>query len=73
MVSHHLTTLKMISSGFIHVAPNQYLTDEPKYYYLNKNFFWGAGEMAQPVRALTALPKIPSSNSSNHMVAHNHQ
>jgi hypothetical protein len=31
-----------------------------------------AGEMAQSVRALTALPKVLSSNASNHMVAHNH-
>jgi hypothetical protein len=30
------------------------------------------GKMAQQVRALTALPKVLSSNSSNHMVAHNH-
>jgi len=32
----------------------------------------GAGEMAQWLRALTALPKILRSNPSNHMVAHNH-
>ena len=32
----------------------------------------GDGEMAQWVRALTALPKDLSSNPSNHMVAHNH-
>ena len=32
----------------------------------------GAGEMAQQVRALTALPKVLSSNPRNHMVAHNH-
>jgi hypothetical protein len=32
----------------------------------------GAGEMAQQVRAPTALPKALSSNSSNHMVVHNH-
>ena len=32
----------------------------------------GAGEMAQRLRALTALPKVLSSNPSNHMVAHNH-
>jgi hypothetical protein len=32
----------------------------------------GAGEMAQWLRAPTALPKVPSSNPSNHMVAHNH-
>jgi hypothetical protein len=31
-----------------------------------------AGEMAQRVRALTVLPKVLSSNPSNHMVAHNH-
>jgi hypothetical protein len=32
----------------------------------------GAGEMAQRVRALTALPKVLSSNPSKHVVAHNH-
>jgi hypothetical protein len=32
----------------------------------------GDGEMAQQVRALTALLKVLSSNPSNHMVAHNH-
>jgi hypothetical protein len=32
----------------------------------------GADEMDQQVRALTALPKVLSSNPSNHMVAHNH-
>jgi hypothetical protein len=32
----------------------------------------GPGEMAQWVRALTALLKVRSSNPSNHMVAHNH-
>jgi hypothetical protein len=32
----------------------------------------GAGEMAQWIRPLTALPKVLSSNPSNHMVAHNH-
>jgi hypothetical protein len=30
------------------------------------------GEMAQLVRALTALLKVLSSNPSNHMVVHNH-
>jgi hypothetical protein len=34
--------------------------------------FSGAGEMAQPVKALTALLKVLSSIPSNHMVAHNH-
>jgi hypothetical protein len=31
-----------------------------------------AGEMAQWLGVPTALPKVPSSNPSNHMVAHNH-
>jgi hypothetical protein len=35
-----------------------------------KKTFW-AGEMAQQLRALTALQKVLSSNPSNHMVAHN--
>jgi len=32
----------------------------------------GAAEMAQWLRALTALPEVLSSIPSNHMVAHNH-
>jgi hypothetical protein len=31
-----------------------------------------AGEIAQQLRALTALPEVLSSIPSNHMVAHNH-
>jgi hypothetical protein len=31
-----------------------------------------AGEMAQLLRALAALPEVLSSIPSNHMVAHNH-
>jgi hypothetical protein len=37
-----------------------------------KNEYFRAGEMAQRVRALTALPKVLNSIPSNHMVAHNH-
>jgi len=37
-----------------------------------EGFLAGAGEMAQWLRALTALPEVLSSNPSNHMVAHNH-
>jgi hypothetical protein len=33
---------------------------------------WAAGEMAQRLRAPTALPEVLSSIPSNHMVAHNH-
>jgi hypothetical protein len=39
---------------------------------LKKQNNLGAGEMAQQLRALTAFPEVPSSNPSNHMVAHNH-
>jgi hypothetical protein len=38
----------------------------------SKNNTNRAGEMAQRVRAPTALPKVLSSNPSNYMVAHNH-
>ena len=33
---------------------------------------YGDGEMAQRLRALTALPKVLCSIPSNHMMAHNH-
>jgi hypothetical protein len=32
----------------------------------------GAGEMAQPLKALAAFPEVLSSFPSNHMVADNH-
>jgi hypothetical protein len=38
----------------------------------DKNEILGAGEMAQQLRTLTALPEDQSSNPNNHMVAHNH-
>jgi hypothetical protein len=39
---------------------------------LDNTHFWGAGKMAQWLRALTALPEVLSSNPSNNMVAHSH-
>jgi hypothetical protein len=39
---------------------------------ITKTNFWGAGEMAQWLRALTALPGVLSSIPSNHVVVHNH-
>jgi hypothetical protein len=33
----------------------------------------GAGEMAQQLRVLTALPEVLSSIPSNYIVTHNHQ
>jgi hypothetical protein len=41
-------------------------------YYRDQEVRMGAREMVQGVRALTVLPKVLSSNLSNHMVAHNH-
>jgi hypothetical protein len=40
--------------------------------FLSRKKGTGAGEMAQWLRTPTALPKVLSSNPSNHMVAHNH-
>jgi hypothetical protein len=37
-----------------------------------KNIVRGAGEMAQRLRALTALQEVLSSIPNNHMMAHNH-
>jgi hypothetical protein len=42
---------------------------KPNKIKITKNW---AEEMAQWLRALTALPEILSSIPSNHMVAHNH-
>jgi hypothetical protein len=50
------------------------------YYEPWKSFFfffprkknWGTGEMAQRLRALTALPEVLSSIPSNYMVARDH-
>jgi hypothetical protein len=42
-----------------------------EYLPVNENII-GAGEMAQQLRALTALAEVLSSIPSNHMVAHNH-
>ena len=44
----------------------------PKQITQLKNWMQGAGEMAQWLRALSALPKVLSSIPGNHMVAHNH-
>jgi hypothetical protein len=37
-----------------------------------RNGVTGVGEMAQRLRALTALPEVLSSIPSNYMVTHNH-
>jgi hypothetical protein len=44
----------------------------PKAKAVSRRYGPGVGEMAQQLRALTALPEVLSSNPSNHMVAHNH-
>jgi hypothetical protein len=47
---------------------SRFTTGEKMYKILNH----GAGEMAQRLRAPTALLKVLISNPSNHMVVHNH-
>ena len=54
--------------------PAEFFTDLKR---MVLNFIWkaknpGAGEMAQWLRALAALPEVVSSIPSNHIVAHNH-
>jgi hypothetical protein len=49
---------------------SHFLTHKKK--SLPKILLKGAGEMAQWLRTLTALPEVLSSIPSNHMVAHNH-
>jgi hypothetical protein len=46
--------------------------DDPESILRNHQLGEGTGEMAQQLRALTALQEVLSSNPSNHMVAHNH-
>jgi hypothetical protein len=51
------------------------MTQAPQFILLQRAFrnnYSMSGEMAQWVRALTALPKVLSSNPSNHMVAYNY-
>jgi hypothetical protein len=49
---------------------------QQNYHQLQENYLVminnRAGEMAQWLRALTALPEVLSSIPSNHLVAHNH-
>jgi hypothetical protein len=40
---------------------------------IHKRKTTGLARWLKRLRAPTALPKVPSSNPSNHMVAHNHQ
>jgi hypothetical protein len=37
-----------------------------------KDYIRRAGEMAQQLRVMIALPEVMSSNLSSHMVVHNH-
>jgi hypothetical protein len=48
------------------------MSRKPYIYIVMSRKYAGAGEVAQQLRALTALPEVLSSNPSNHMVPHNH-
>jgi hypothetical protein len=56
----------------IEVMHGHFLSPNLKTLLVIRKLFKGAEEMAQQLRALTALPKVLSSNPSNHIVAHNH-
>jgi hypothetical protein len=71
---HHPNSRELVpSSGlyyhYMHVVKIQTYSKINKSF---KNYLFGAREMAQWLRALTALPEVLSSIPSNHMVAHNH-
>jgi hypothetical protein len=55
----------------VHKYAGRQNTHPHKIKFKNENKQAGAGEMVQWVRTLTALPKVLSSNPSNHMVTHN--
>ena len=58
--------------GSLQTGDKAYKTqNDPKIFCL-KIRLWGAGEMAQQLRALSALPEILSSIPSNCTVGHNH-
>jgi len=60
-------TLKHFLWGTKHIY-----SSEVKHLHCTQRLWDRAGEMAQWLRALTALPEVLSSIASNHMVAHNH-
>ena len=69
------TTQKLLDCNavdFLKTQPRHQLEDYCVYITRTKIHKGGAGEMAQQLRALTALPKVLSSKSSNHIVAYNH-
>jgi hypothetical protein len=70
-VSCHINagTISRSSAREVNISPEPSLQSLSLFISLKKI---GAGEMAQRLRAQTALPKVPSSNPSNYMVAHNH-
>ena len=57
---------QIVSPGSKHLLPVSHLTSS------NKKSSLGAGEMAQRLRALAALPGVLSSIPSNNMVAQGH-
>jgi hypothetical protein len=60
-----------LSPNFSNIIYLLYIVKIVLLYAVNIRHCW-AGEMAQRLRALSALPEVMSSIASNHMVAHNH-
>jgi hypothetical protein len=60
---------------YLTIKAKKYITIFLLFDYIHiyiKYFAIEAEEMVQRLRVLTDLLKVPSSNPSNHMVAHNH-
>jgi hypothetical protein len=68
----HQLVIQCQMVSFEHISIQVTLYRQSRLYLYIKNVNMWAGEMAQRVRELTALPKVLSSNPSNHIVAHDH-
>jgi len=75
-LSHGLTILNLalntVGATDGNVAENGFFGVGVEYFADLRSSLIGLREMAQWLRALTALPEVLSSNPSNHMAAHNH-
>jgi hypothetical protein len=73
-IAFNLSTQKAEAGKFLNLMPawsTKQVLEQQKLHTVLKTLSW-AGEMAQLLRALTALLKVLISNPSNHMLADNH-
>jgi hypothetical protein len=69
-LNFHVCTARPSQACFVKGSEQLEMKESSEFFRKGKH---GTGEMAQWVRALTALPEVLSSIPGNHMVAYNHQ